>query len=76
MEYVAEDVLYDLVDEVELWDWMLTQKKKVIPTKRPAIVEMSDGSLKKRKQEGMSKQEINEDLKYQGFPVTKWDESL
>jgi hypothetical protein len=78
MEYVAEDVLYDLVDEVELWDWMLTQKKKVIPTKRPAIVEMSDGSLKKRKQEGTSRQEINdnEDPKYQGFPATKWDESL
>ena len=56
---------------------MLTQKKKVIPTKRPAIVEMSDGSLKKRKQEGTSKQEINdnEDPKYQGFPVTKWDGS-
>ncbi|CAB4422287.1 unnamed protein product [Rhizophagus irregularis] len=74
MEYITEDVLYDLVDEIELWDWMLSQKKKVIPTKRPAIVEMSDGSLKKRKQEGTSRQEIN-DNEVSGFPVTKWDGS-
>jgi hypothetical protein len=74
MEYVTEDVLYDLVDEIELWDWMLSQKKKVIPTKRPAIIEMSDGSLKKRKQEGTSRQEIN-DNEGSGFPVTKWDGS-
>ncbi|CAI2178513.1 16161_t:CDS:2 [Funneliformis geosporum] len=76
MEYVTEDVLYDIVDEVELWDWMLSQKKKVIPTKRPVIVELSDGSLKKRKQEGGSRQVTNdnEDLKPQGFP-TKWDGS-
>ncbi|RHZ82717.1 hypothetical protein Glove_104g29 [Diversispora epigaea] len=58
MEHIAEDVLYDIIDEIELWDWMMSQKKKSLPIKRPTIVDLSDGGIMKKRKfndiEGMS----------------------
>ncbi|CAG8607944.1 6793_t:CDS:2 [Racocetra fulgida] len=47
MEYVAEDILNDIVDEIEIWDWMISQKKS--PIKRPAVVDLSDGGIMKKR---------------------------
>ncbi|CAG8465620.1 6853_t:CDS:2 [Acaulospora morrowiae] len=43
MEYIAEDVLYDIIDEIELWDWMISKKKRP----RPAT-DVSDSEIIKK----------------------------
>ncbi|CAJ0832260.1 14597_t:CDS:2 [Entrophospora sp. SA101] len=84
MEYVAEDVVYDIVDEIELWDWMRGQNKNKasMVNKRPysAILannnnnsqEFSDGNSKKFKQE---KQEpkIEEEYDDSKYLAQDWD---
>ncbi|CAG8476170.1 26673_t:CDS:2 [Dentiscutata erythropus] len=47
MEYVAEDILNDIVDEIEIWDWMVSQKQS--PIKRPVVVDLSDGGIMKKR---------------------------
>ncbi|CAG8791933.1 16763_t:CDS:2, partial [Gigaspora margarita] len=43
----AEDILNDIVDEIEIWDWMVSQKQS--PIKRPAVVDLSDGGIMKKR---------------------------